>query len=250
MRVLKIVAEGITTSFRYPHFMLKVHPSFEMPPPATIYGHIASALGDWFDPEGVRFAYRFSFEGKTQDLEHIYMLSPTSGVLFYKGEKFPGVLGGNMNPFSRDLLFKPKMILYINKPEWENAFRSPKYAVVLGRSQDLFTYTSIGIVDLVAEPRAYFEHTLLPYSTVQYTNRGYAVTMPRYLDYSNRRSPTFRKYFIVRDRLESQRDFLWFGEKPNEIYWTDPHTPEVNDAHLGLAFLSFTGEEDETIVVS
>jgi len=45
MRVLKVVAEGPITSFRYPHFMQQIHPSFQMPPPATIYGHISSALG-------------------------------------------------------------------------------------------------------------------------------------------------------------------------------------------------------------
>ena len=28
MKVLKIVAEGLTTSFRYPHFMQQIHPSF------------------------------------------------------------------------------------------------------------------------------------------------------------------------------------------------------------------------------
>ena len=33
MKVLKIVAEGLTTSFRYPHFMQQIHPSFQMPPP-------------------------------------------------------------------------------------------------------------------------------------------------------------------------------------------------------------------------
>ena len=50
MRVLKVTLEGITTSFRYPHFMVNVQPSYRMPPPATIYGHICSALGEWVSP--------------------------------------------------------------------------------------------------------------------------------------------------------------------------------------------------------
>lgn len=57
MQVLKVVVEGLTTSFRYPHFVQGVQPTFEMPPPATIYGHICSALGEWVDPKGVTFAY-------------------------------------------------------------------------------------------------------------------------------------------------------------------------------------------------
>lgn len=32
MRVLKVVLEGTTTSFRYPHFMLSIQPSFPLPP--------------------------------------------------------------------------------------------------------------------------------------------------------------------------------------------------------------------------
>ena len=53
MRVLKIVAEVSITSFRRPHFMWGIQPTFRMPPPATIYGHICSALGDTVPPEGI-----------------------------------------------------------------------------------------------------------------------------------------------------------------------------------------------------
>ena len=71
MQVLKIVAEGAITSFRYPHFMQGVQPTYEMPPPATLYGHIASALGEWFDPQGVQFAICFSFLKRAQEVEKI-----------------------------------------------------------------------------------------------------------------------------------------------------------------------------------
>jgi CRISPR-associated protein Cas5t len=92
MHVLKVVAEGSFTSFRYPHFIQKVHPTFEMPPPATIYGHIASVLGDWFDPTGVQFAYHFTYQAKGVDLEHVMMLRPSSGKL--KGTDLPKVMEG------------------------------------------------------------------------------------------------------------------------------------------------------------
>lgn len=248
MQVLKVVAEGITTSFRYPHFMQQIHPSFEMPPPATIYGHIASALGEWFDPMGVKFAYTFTYSAQTIDKEHIIVATPARGMI--KGTNHPKVLEGNVNPFDRTLLVFPRLILYINRPEWEKFFRSPHYPVLLGRSQDLFTYTSISIVNLEQSSIAYFEHTILPYNTTQYTNRGYAILMPRYLDYWNKRRPSFSRYFIIRERLDSRKDFLWFGEKKDESYWIDPHTPSIDGANLGLAFLSFVGAEDETITIS
>ncbi|MCX8024170.1 MAG: CRISPR-associated protein Cas5, partial [Thermanaerothrix sp.] len=81
MKVLKIIAEGITTSFRYPHFMQVIQPTFEMPPPATIYGHICSALGYWVEPEGIEFAYHFTYQTKFDDLEHIHVLKPGSGKI-------------------------------------------------------------------------------------------------------------------------------------------------------------------------
>src|SRR5438105_3365290 len=99
MRVLKVVLEGVTTSFRYPHFMLGVQPSFPMPPPATIYGHVCSALGEWVDPTGLAFAYHFTGEGSGEDLEHIRVLGAASGKR--PGSAQPKVLEGNINPFKR-----------------------------------------------------------------------------------------------------------------------------------------------------
>jgi CRISPR-associated protein Cas5t len=240
MRVLKVVAEGLMTSFRYPQFMQQIHPTYPMPPPATIYGHIASALGEWFNPAGVQFAYRFTYADRVTDMEHIIVLSASTGNL--KGTKIPKVLEGNVNPFEREMFFQPRLTLYINRPEWENAFRSPRYAVALGRSQDLFTYSNISIIELQEASQAYFEHTLLPYSATRYTNRGFALLMPRYVDYANHRRPDFANYFVVQERIQSSSDFLWFGEHPQETYWIDPSSPEYQGARLGLSFLDFTGE--------
>ncbi len=243
MRVLKVVAEGVTTSFRYPHFMLEIHPTFEMPPPATLYGHISSALGEWFRPEGVRFAYTFTTVGKVTDLEHIILLAPSKGKL--RGTKLPKVLEGRVNPFKRELLFHPKLTLYINRPEWIDAFRSPRYAVVLGRSQDLFTYTSVEIIELEQAERAYFEHTLLPHEMALQLGRGITVTMPRFLDYHRNRAPTWGRY-VIHNRgrvLLPDEAPLRFSHLQYGPYWVDPTTPEVKGAHRGLHFLSFVDEE-------
>ena len=201
MRVLKVVAEGITTSFRYPHFIQQVQPTFAMPPPATIYGHIASALGEWFDPLNVRFAYHFTYAAKVKELEHTILLAPSSGKL--KGTKYPKVLEGRVNPFDREILFQPRLTLYLNQPDWLPFFRSPHFTVVLGRSQDLFTYASIDVLELERAESAYFEHTLLPYSTTRHTSRGYAVLMPRYVDYFAASWPYLSRYFILQERIQS-----------------------------------------------
>ena len=247
MRVLKVVAEGLTTSFRYPHFMQQIHPSFQMPPPATIYGHICSALGEWFDPTGVQFAYHFTHQGIVKDIEHIIVLSRSRGYL--PGTKIPKVLQGNVNPFERDLLFQPRLTLYINRPDWEPAFRSPHYVVVLGRSQDLFTYTHVGVIELEQANCAYFEHTLAPHEMGLRTMRGVTVLMPRYLDYARNRAPVFSRYVVIGERVLSD-EFYEFSNRPNGPYWVDPTTPEVKGAHLGLAFLSFTGNDDDRFTLA
>ena len=243
MHVLKIVAEGVTTSFRYPHFMQGVHPSFEMPPPATIYGHICSALGEWVPPEGIKFAYHFTCSSQFEDVEHVHVLTASSGKL--PGSDIPKVLAGNVNPFKRFVLFKPRLVLYLNKPEWEQAFRSPRYAVILGRSQDLFTYTGISCLELKRDKRAYFEHTLAPYQTVLRTGRGLAVVMPRYLDYLKKREPYFARYVLLRQRVHSD-DFIRYDNQAEE-FLVDPTSPMDKDARLGLFFHTFTGDSDDAI---
>jgi CRISPR-associated protein Cas5t len=245
MDVLKIIAEGPTTSFRYPHFVLGVQPTYEMPPPSTIYGHICSALGELVDPTGVRFAYHFTHQGvgRIEDLEHVHVLSPSSGRL--PGTTIPKALEGNVNPFRRALLFKPRLVLYLNRPEWEAAFRSPRYAVVLGRSQDLFTYSSVSRVTLESEAEGYLEATLAPYALAQRTGRGVVVLMPRFLDPNEQRAPSFRRYVILRDRIATT-DLLRIGNAAPETYLTDPTAPIVQGRKLALLFHSFDGEDDGT----
>lgn len=239
--VLKIVAEGLTTSFRYPHFVLGVQPSYEMPPPSTIYGHICSALGDLVDPREIRFAYHFTHAGQVEDLEHIHVLSPASGKL--AGTQIPKVLEGNVNPFRRALLFRPRLVLYLNHPEWEPAFRSPRYAVVLGRSQDLFTYSSVSRVTLEPADAAYFEATLAPYEMARRTGRGVVVLMPRFLDHGGSQPPAFQRYVMLRDRVFSN-EFLHLGGEAPGVYLTDPTAPRVREQGLGLFFHSFEGGDD------
>jgi len=242
VRVLKVVAEGLITSFRRPHFMLGVQPTFQMPPPATIYGHLCSALGELVVPEGVSFAYHFTSQGTFSDIEHTHVVSISSGKL--EGTKFPKVLEGNINPFKRELLFQPRLILYVNRPEWIEAFRHPRYAVVLGRSQDLFTYTSIQTVELQQAERAYFEHTLLPYDMAVQMDSGIVELLPRYLDYDHKRTPTFARYLLLERRVHS--DAFTLFEPKDSFYWVDPTSQQDEDAHLGLAFHTFVGGDDAT----
>ncbi|MEW6623319.1 MAG: type I-B CRISPR-associated protein Cas5b [Bacillota bacterium] len=241
MQVLKIQAEGVVTSFRYPHFMQSIHPSYEMPPPATIYGHICSVLGEWIDPKGLLFAYKFTYRCKVDDLEHIHVLTHSSGRL--KNFNAPKVLEGNTNPFKRTLLFEPRLTLYLNKPEWDKAFKSPKYPVVLGRSQDLFTYTDVKVIELRQEQGAYFENTLAPYSMILEVGKGIVELMPRYLNYHVNREPIFSRYLLIKQRIKST-DLLQYN---SQQYLVDPDSPEYDGLYFGTLFHSLIGDEYESI---
>jgi len=239
-----------------------------MPPPATIYGHLCSALGEWVDPEGIEFAYRFTYDKAFDDVEHVHVLGAATGVLKgateeekpargalpegarsprakKKGAGIPKVAEGVINPFKRTILFRPQLVLYVNRPEWEAAFRSPRYVVVLGRSQDLFTYARVAVIDLVRAESAYLEHTLAPYRVGIRAGRGYAVTMPRFLDYTSNRAPTFARYVVLNRRVHS-RDLLRFEEDGEEQgYWVDPEWPRQAGDGLGILFHSFVGEYND-----
>jgi CRISPR-associated protein Cas5t len=237
MRVLKITARGFTASFRYPHFMMGLQPTYNMPPPATLYGHVASALGEWFDPTGVRFALHFSYAHKQADIETTILLKESSGKM-PQDKTLPKALEGNPNPFQREILFFPRLTLYINRPDWLEAFRHPRYAVCLGRSQDLFTYQSVEVVDLQPSPHAYLEHTLLPYEFVRLTASGQSVLMPRYLQNERKRQPTFERYITLSRRIETP-SLLRFENNPLPELWADPTAPLINGLPLGLAFHSW-----------
>lgn len=247
MRALKVTLEGVTTSFRYPHFMFGVQPTYPMPPPATIYGHLCSALGEWVNPDGLAFAYHFTYDARFEDLEHIHVLSASGGRLpdagAPKAPRTPKAQEGSINLFRREVLFRPRLTLYVNRPEWAPAFRSPRYAVTLGRSQDLCMYTAVEEVELVEERAVYLEHTLLPYQMATRTAAGIVTLMPRWLDYQRKRAPTFERYLLLEQRVMSDT-LLDFGAGEN-IFLADPTAPYAHGAPLGLVFHRFTGDDSE-----
>lgn len=208
LSVLRVQITGTVTSFRYPHFVQGFQPTFEMPPPSTIYGHICSAVGDYLSYDrlkSLRFGYHFTHEGKFIDYqEHLHFADPVQPF-----------------PFNRELLYNPVLTLYLTDTSLYDAFRSPHYPVILGRSQDLMTYRRVEVIELIAAETAYFEHTLLPLEMApRLREPTIAITMPRYID--PRRRASWGQYSLL------QRRALW----PQQLV-TDDWDDEPAD---GLAF--------------
>lgn len=249
MEVLKIVFEGITASFRYPHFTWGRQPTFLMPPPSTIYGLISAAVGEWIAPDTVRFSYHFVYERKTEDLEHVHALTEGKGTFLYHGKKVPKNIEGKINPLRREFLYHPQFTLYLDRVDLRSCFLEPRFPLTLGRSQDLLVLNKLQIVELKQSPHVYWEHTILPWEFRPYTRMGTSVMMPRYIDTSNQRNADFQRYIVLQQRLFSGNDnegkilpehqLLRIAGKEPEEYWYDPDTPLVCDAHRGVLFHSF-----------
>lgn len=243
MEVLKVELDAITTSFRYPHFLVGKHPSYRMPPPATIYGHICSALGEWLPKDSIKFSYCFFYLGKCNDLEHIHVAKVSSRKMDNKFGYLKNI-EAEVNPLSREILLFPKLILYINAKYLLNklfdAFQCPHYPVILGRSQDLATYKKISFVKLEKSSRWYLENTLLPWSFRTRLSEGTSILMPTFINPEDRRQVEWDRYVILGHRIPCDRIIRYEDDKPQ---WIDPETTEIKEMKRAIIWNSFIGEE-------
>lgn len=227
MRVLKVEIDGVTTSFRHPHFLVGRQPSYPLPPPATIYGHIAGALGSFPDPAEIRFAYSFSYAGRVDDIENIYLVTVGGSVPHDARARWPYPVNieATMNPVLREILFQPHLTLYLDAPrlleELYEAFRSPKYMVVLGRSQDLASYRSVEVIETQDAEVGYAEGTLLPHSERDRFREAVTMMMPRYINPDNRRQVLWSPYLIL------ERKAKVAARSMDERFTVDPNSPTL-----------------------
>ena len=261
MKVLKIRLESPACSFRYPHFHVGNQPTYRMPPPATIYGHICSAYGRWLDKSAIKFSYNFVFTDIGRDYEHVYQFSPGSGKIL-KRWGYVENLQGNLVPVWRDFLFNPRLDLYLYSDkllmELYEAFRSPVYPVVLGRSQDLAGYSQVRVIDLVQADSGYLEDTLLPWSFRLRTKLGNPVIMPQFIDPSDRTKVKWIPYIVLKHRLfmVNRSELEQDEQVPNKIrvedgdlpLWVDPETPESSGKKRIVWWQDFLSENEQTMV--
>lgn len=205
LTVLKVVSSAQTASFRYPRVQVGRLPTFDMPPPATIYGHLAAVLGEWFDPKDLQFGYTFEHSGKAVDLETIHPIERGSGrpTLARRGWPHPINVQCETNIQRREFLVKPRLTLYLQSGAQDlldrlrEAFLSPYFAYLLGRSQDLATCHSAAFMDLERSSEAVFADTLLPFAWRPWVSPGMTVLLPSVIDYERRRLAVQDRYLQV-----------------------------------------------------
>ncbi len=261
LTVARITIGAPVASFRYPHFLVGRQPSYEMPPPSTIYGHIASALGELPDRNTIRFAYHFTATSRGSDLEHQHVvwqgtpdkLSGEQGAKLKKWRKLHHLaLAAAVQPTTRDFLFGCRLILYVDPVSIAEAFLDPVFCANFGRSQDLAKIEKVERVVLKQAEGAYIECTLLPFQQMRSrTGYGATVLMPRYISPPPERQPEFETYIILKDTIfvgvvdeavvaaTSHKRLISGLDQRSEKWFVDPDSPVIADAHRAIVFHSF-----------
>lgn len=219
MRTLRIQVEGVTASFRYPHFLIGRQPTYPMPPPSAIFGMISGALGDYPQLEEYQFAYTFKCEKKrVDDLETIWTIEPNTST---RGASKDYNVNATSNVLPREWLIYPKMSLYIsgqNLDELEQAFKMPRYAPVLGRSQDLVSYTKVEQVELALSSTGQLQEGLYPISLREDIPYGASIMMPKSIDPTNRWNVNWEWYIALDYPLKFGEDKVAKHANP---FWID-----------------------------
>ncbi len=260
MKALKVVVDGVTTSFRYPHFLVGRHPSLPLPPPSTIYGHICSACGFLLAPDGLRFGYTFLKRGTGDDIEHLHVISEILvgrrgrvGKGGAAGDDLALNLSAQVGPVGREIILFPHLELYITADDEvlfervRTGFECPAYPVVLGRSQDLCSYRSVEVVCLEQSNAVYYEGTILPWSYRLRTTGGYMLRMAAFIDPESRRRVVWQDYLALPERA-----FLEPGPplprrvsaQEGDSEWVDPTAPMVGGKSRAVVWHSFAVSRD------
>ena len=151
MKVLRILIEGWTASFRFPTFISGFQPTLPVPPLSTIYGLLSAVKGELVTPEDTNIGFIFESEAKSVDIETIYELK--------------GLKGNKSNVVKREFLFNPKLYLYVDNLDFKEFFEKPNYPILLGRSSDLAFISEIKETELDNKTNVKLGKTILPFGT-------------------------------------------------------------------------------------
>jgi CRISPR-associated protein Cas5t len=264
LHVARVTIEAPVASFRYPHFLVGRQPTYDMPPPSTIYGHIAAAMGELPDPRSMRFGYHFTAASRASDLEHQHIVwkgypeklsRDESAKLRNWRQENPVALACAVQPTFRDFLFGCRLLLYIEPPSAAVAFCDPVFCTNFGRSQDLAKIDRAEVVELVPSDGAYIENTLLPFRSMRpRTGYGLSELMPRYVGPPPEREVQFDTYIVLRETVfagrvdetvisrGSPKRLLDGPEHSGELWFVDPDSPVVAGVHRAVILHRFLQE--------
>lgn len=162
---IRITLAAYTASFRVPSF-IGHQLTLPVPPLSTIYGLLSAAAGRWVLPEEVAWlAFRCDYESKAVDLEAIYQFDRPDESALPAPKPYPKT----RKVLNREFLTMPHLTLYLPS-EWAAVFIRPRYALLLGRTQDVASAECIKPVTLEPVSEGDVTGVLLPLELVMQNN--------------------------------------------------------------------------------
>lgn len=162
LEAARIEVAAYTASFRVPSFV-GYQLTLPVPPLSTVFGLISAAAGRWVMPHDVDWlAYRCTYEGKAFDTETIVQIERE------KPHKLPQpkMPPKTKNIAHREFLLFPRLTLYLPS-SWTQVFRYPRFALLLGRTQDVAYVASITITELSPVSSGVVSGVLLPFELLR-----------------------------------------------------------------------------------
>ncbi|MGC8784638.1 MAG: type I-B CRISPR-associated protein Cas5b [Armatimonadota bacterium] len=220
MRSLHATIRAYTASFRPPGISAGYQITLPVPPLSTVYGLLAAAVGRDVSPEEVWVGYRFHYEAEAEDLEKIILFSPT-------GTGWDAKMGQVRSmPIRRQFLVRPVLHLYLPVEDWlRRALYTPRYPLLLGRSQDVATVESIEEVELIPAQEGEVEGVLLPFPSPGV--HSFVYSLPTYLPtHPPRRAFAVKPFQVVSQRQRVKRQDALLYREPYEHLLIPVYTRE------------------------
>jgi len=154
---VRVILTAYTASFRVPSFV-GYQLTLPVPPLSTIYGLLSASAGRQVEPQEVAWlAYQCLYDAKATDLEAI--------VTVDRSKPGDSVRITGRNILQREFLASPRLVLYLPE-EWEDAFRRPRYSLLLGRTQDVAGIEDLAPAILTPVEAGVVQGVLLPLEVV------------------------------------------------------------------------------------
>lgn len=186
MKVLRVHITGWVSSFRNPLFISGFQPTLPLPPLSALYGILTAAKGEWITPHDAAIGFVFHSQGKAVDLETVY--------------EFGGKLDAKSNINRREFLVQPELYLYTPEMWLREAFERPRYTLLMGRSSDLATVTSIDEIELENRSETTYQNTILPFPDPQLY--GQVQALPTHFTAEIPRRPCgTRAYCLITEKI-------------------------------------------------
>lgn len=192
MKLYRVLITAQTASFRYPNFISSNQLSIKAVPYSTIAGLVASATGNdkLID---FRFSYIFRYQSLYEDMETTYRFKQEGKSVSNINDKQPA-------QYKREILYDCYLTLYFENRDIANAFKSPIFQLLLGRSGDLARVVEVKEIEVKHSEKVMLNGTIVPFNA--YKSSGEIYAMPKYFDYTDVvRVPKEVQPFLINDGI-------------------------------------------------